>query len=141
MLLDAEQKVRFSTDADLMTAGSGLYAEESLLKLISDAPTERLGKYLPAPASEMLASVQAELAVLKGIMWFGNDKPAIYQRMQPEERAELIERYYRDGEVSAYKWAFQTRPDIFKSPAFPPSDRTLENWAAILNFEKTQAAK
>ncbi len=141
MLIDAEQKLRFSAHSDLMASGGALMGEAYLLDKISEAPIERLGKYLPAPASEMLANAKAELAIMKDIMWFGNDKPAIYQRLQPEERIELIDRFYRDGEVSAYKWAYQTRPDIFKSPDFPPSDRTKENWAAILDFEKAQAAK
>ena len=140
-LLDADQKVRFSADTDLITASSALYREQNLLEVISSAPIERLGKYLPAPPSEMLNNVKDELSIVQNIILFGNDKPGVYQRLKPEERTELIDRVYRDGEVSAYKWAYQTRPDIFKSPDFPPSGRTLENWTAILNRDKGQAAK
>lgn len=103
MLIDADQKLHFAADTELMSSGGALMGEVYLLKMLSESSVEKLGKYLPAPASEMLADAKAELAIMTDIMWFGNDKPGIYQRLQPEQRIELIDRFYRDGEVSAYK--------------------------------------
>ena len=141
MLVDADQKLHFSATSDLMSSGGALMAEAYLLKVLAAAPGEKLGKYLPAPASEMLDNAKAERAVMTDIMWFAHDKPGIYQRLQPEQRTELIDRFYRDGEVSAYKWAYQTRPDIFQSPNFVPNGRTKEWWAEALIFSKAHAAK
>jgi len=53
----------------------------------------------------------------------------------------LTDRFYRDGEVSAYKWVHQIRPDIFKSPDFVPNGQTKEQWAAALAFFKAQDTK
>lgn len=140
MLIDADQKLHFLATTDLITSCGALMAESFLLKVLSEGSAERLGKYLPAPASEMLANAKAELAMMTDIMWFAHDKPGIYQRLQPEQRTELIDRFYRDGEVSAYKWAYQTRPDIFKSPDFVPNGRTKEWWTEALAFFKAHAA-
>ena len=142
MLLDAREKmIRYSSGTDLTTYSGTLLAEIAYLRGIAAEPTGRTGEYLTAPASEILANVKAESDSMMGVTWFGGDKPGIYQRLQPEEQIELIDRFYRDGEISAFQWAYNTRPDIFNSPSFAPLGQSPENWAAILDYAKAQASK
>ncbi len=80
----------------------------------------------------MLANAQAGLAQVDGIGFFAHDKPGIYYRLDEQQKSELINRIYRDGEVSAYVWAYKTRPDIFRSPEFVPQGVPPEGWVQIL---------
>ena len=132
LLINAHQQALASPYSDIGTYTGAREDEIRFLRAIAASPIERLSQYLPVPASEMLANSQAELAKVDGIAFFAHDKPGIYQRLDQQEKSELINRIYQDGEVSAFRWAYQTRPDIFRSPDFVPQGVWPGFWTQML---------
>ncbi len=132
LLINAHQKALSAPYADLITYTGARMDEINFFAAIAADPSDRLAQYLPAPASELLANAKAGLAAVDGIAVFFCDKPGIYQRLDEQQRIELINRIYQDGEVSAYRWAYQTRPDIFRSPDFVPQGMWPGTWASML---------
>lgn len=94
-------------------------------------------KYLTAPASQLLSEASAAFEDLQPVLMFSYDKPGIYQRLSGDQQQELIERIRKDGEVSAFQWAYQERPDIFHSPDFKPQGYSKKMWAEYLSHVGT----
>lgn len=132
LLINANQKILYTPGFGVVTSIGARLSEMRYLRAIAESPTARLGDYLPAPVTEMLASSQAEFEKLRDILYFGNDKPGIYQRLGGPGKTELIQRISRDGELSAYLWVAQIRPDIFHSADFAPQNIEAERWAAVV---------
>lgn len=132
LLINARQQAISSPYTDFGTYTAARMDEITFFRAIAASPTDRLAQYLSAPAAEMLANAQAGLAQVDGIGFFAHDKPGIYYRLDEQQKSELINRIYRDGEVSAYVWAYKTRPDIFRSPEFVPQGVPPEGWVQIL---------
>ena len=85
-------------------------------------------QYLSAPASDMLTTALSEFKDELPVLYFYLDKPGVYQRLDDGEKSELISRISRDGEISAFKWAYNIRPDIFHSADFVPQGVPREQW-------------
>ena len=133
LIIDAEQKALNAPGIDLATYDSVYINLTDYLRVIAASPAPRLEKQLYAPADELLARISDEYKEIKPIMFFSQDKPGIYERLDEGQRLELIDRISREGEVAAFLWAFQMRPDIFRSADFIPRSVTENYWSNYVN--------
>lgn len=137
LLLDAHQKAISSPDLDLhsylQARGGEIDYLRGFLRGDFQKQTPSSGsQYLSAPASDMLTAAESEMKELRPILYFYLDKPGIYQRLDDGQRTELIQRIGRDGEMSAFQWAYQTRPDIFHSADFVPQGLPRAGWVEFV---------
>jgi hypothetical protein len=137
LVLDACQKRVYSQglDLDVYRLARGIelnYLREFLRSGANTADRSTIEKYFTAPLSETFSQAKAERDEMSDVLLFSADKPGIYQRLNPNEKSELIERIMRDGEVSAYHWAYQTRRDIFRSPDFVPQGYPADGWKKLI---------
>lgn len=89
-------------------------------------------QYLSAPAAELFATANTAFEDLFPVLMFSYDKPGIYQRLSGDQQQELIARIQQDGEIAAFSWAHEERPDIFRSSDFKPQGYSKENWTGYL---------
>jgi tetratricopeptide (TPR) repeat protein len=137
LMLDGMQKALSSPGRILGTyqlqRGLEIHYLQAFLRLTVAGENPAVAwQYFDTPPAEMLAAAKAEIAQLHPVDYFYADKPGIAQRLTNDQRFELIERIKRDGELSAYSWAYQVRPDIFRSPDFPPSVFTKKDWGTYV---------
>lgn len=138
ILLNAQQKTLDSKGLALDSYFGARAMEMEYLRAFFRAHVSgenpEAARYLTAPASEMLSAANAEWEELEPILMFSNDKPGVYQRLSEDQRRELIERIGKEGEVSAFMWAYEERPDIFRSENFKPQGFSKKTW---LNYLKS----
>jgi hypothetical protein len=137
LVLDGYQKALYSQGLDLNAyhAARGMETEylRAFLYTASTVSDRAIAEqYFPAPISEMFKEAQTEWNEAFPMLVFSQDRPGIYQRLNGGEKAELINRIVRDGELSAYRWAYQARPDIFRSPNFVPQGVLPETWKGFV---------
>lgn len=141
LVIDAHQKAIHAPSLDLATYSAARSAEIDYLQAIASASTPRLTDYLPDSPSKMLSDAQREMQDLQGVLFFAQDKPGIYKRLADNEKSELLDRIERDGELSAYRWAYDTRPDIFRMPDFVPQGMPRDYWVAYVNRLSGEVAR
>lgn len=137
LLLDATEKAIYSSGLSLnsyrqIRSMEIEYLQGFLRASVEAADPSIAGQYLTAPTSEMLAAAQKELKEWENVKYFSLDTPGIYQRLNNGQKSELIERLQRDGQVSAFFWAYKVRPEIFRSPDFMPRGFTKSQWKFAL---------
>jgi hypothetical protein len=108
------------------------YLREFLRSGANTADRSSIEKYFAAPLAETFSQAKAERDEISDVLLFSADKPGIYKRLNPKEKSELIERIMKDGEVSAYRWAYQIRRDIFRSPDFVPQGYPADGWKKLI---------
>jgi tetratricopeptide (TPR) repeat protein len=137
LMLDAFQKGIYSKGLDLRAYTEYRMNELQYLRAFlrtgaNTADRSSIEKYFTSPLSEMYSRAKAECDEVSDLMLFSADKPGIYKRLNPKEKTELIERIAKDGETSAFLWAYQTRRDIFRSPNFVPRGWPADGWEKLI---------
>ena len=137
LMLDVFEKGVYSQGLDLHayreSRGSELSYLKAFLKVGADAEDRsKIEKYFGSPLSEMYGHAKAEWDEVSDVLLFSHDKPGIYQRLNDGEKRELIDRIAKDGEISAYLWAYRTRRDIFRSPDFAPQGMPPDGWKTLI---------
>jgi len=137
LLLIAHQKGVYSNGESIKAYAGSRGMELNYLRaflenaVAGDNPSEAQ-QYLPRPAAEMLASAEAEWDKVGHVLSFSQDKAGVYQRLTSEEKSAFIERIYREGELAAFVWAEQVRPDIFWSVDFKPQGYGKDAWRELV---------
>jgi len=137
LFLDGQQKL-FNTKALTLDSYFGAQVKQSIalkefVGAAASGENPAAAKYLSAPASELLSTATAEWLELQPVLPFGNDKPGVYRRLSGDQQQELISRIRKDGELSAFLWAYEQRPDIFRSPDFKPQSYSKKAWTEYLS--------
>jgi|GEM_PF-4324740 len=136
LLLDAQRKVlnnkALSLDSYLGARGMESEYLKAFFRANVSGENPAAVSYLSAPATELLSAADAELARIEPVTRFMYDKPGVYQRLSPYQQWELVKRIEKDGELSAFQWAYGVRPDIFRSPDFKPQGTSKAAWAEYL---------
>jgi hypothetical protein len=137
LMLDVYEKGVYSQGLDLHSYRESRGSELSYLKAFlsvgaNAADRSNIEKYFGSPLSQMYGQAKTEWDEVSDVLLFSADKPGIYQRLNPDEQSELINRIAKDGEVSAYLWAYRTRRDIFRSPDFVPQGMPPDGWKMLI---------
>lgn len=136
LLLSGAQKAAKAKDLSLDsyygTLGMEMEILRSFFKANVTGENVPAARYLQTPASTLLSTADATFEDLAPVLMFSYDKPGIFRRLSGDQQQELIQRIQQDGEVSAFSWAYQERPDIFRSPNFKPQGQTKKNWTEYL---------
>lgn len=134
LLLDASQKSLDAPGLDLLTYQTALVDGTDYLRAIERMQaSDRFNDYLSVPVPEWLSQLEAKNVELKPILLFSRDKAGVYQRLEDSQKVELIDRIAREGELAAFLWAYQTRPDIFRSSDFRPQGAHPLFWNRYVN--------
>jgi hypothetical protein len=137
-ILDATQKAVYAEGSALQsyTVARGLefdYLRAFLRNAVEGDNPSVAQRYFPEAISKTLAKAQLEWDELRPILYFSQDKPGVYQRLDEGHKAELITRIQREGEIAAFIWAREVRPDIFRSAQFKPQGFARSTWIETIN--------
>ena len=136
LLLAANQKMvntkGLTLDSYLGSRGTEIEYLKAFLRASVTGENPAAAQYLSSPASALHSTAAAEWQKMEPVLIFGNDKPGVYQRLSGDQQRELVERIQKDGEISAFLWANEVRPDIFHSPDFKPQGYSKKAWTEYL---------
>jgi hypothetical protein len=132
-LLDASQKILNSPGFDLASYHAALADLTDYLEAIVEAQASRFDNYMSMPPAKWLDYAKAQDAELRPVLMFAHDKAGVYERLDKSQRVELIKRISQEGELPAFLWAYQTRPDIFRSAEFRPRTAHPRFWARYVS--------
>lgn len=132
LVINAHQKAVNAAGFDLATYVSARTGELNYLESLVKDPTQRLSGASSASLPEMLAEARAEYDELRPFIYFAQDKAGIYARLDEQQKSEMIDRIGKEGEISAFRWASQVRPDIFSSPSFVPLGVPRDRWVQMI---------